>query len=254
MENDFNDATREELEEYMEENGLDIPGIGDLDDTELREAIEERISDNKANSSLLDQVYDNVLKIHGQICLNIYDLGWEFCKAKAVLPHGKFMSWFESKDFPFGYTTAYNCMRVYMTFIDKPEAVTHLKKDILYQLSAKNFPEELRKVIVDSSEMVGDISGDKLKKLRDDFVSGEISTESKEVQELFHYGSYTEMKFQMEVKKDFAQLEKIKKAMDEVIKRYTTRCEQHSKFIPNDKDKIANLLEAVLEIISNFPG
>lgn len=249
---DIDDATRDELLEYIDEYDINITVTDDMDVIELREAIQKKQTTTEKKEEILDEVFNRVTQLYQGICTNVYEMGLEFCKARDVLQHGEFMKWFESKKFPYKYTKAYNCMRVYLTCIDHPEAVQNIKKNILYRLSSVSFPKLLSEAIIKNSEAVIDIDGKNLKKLRDDFVSGKIDLKSARVQRLFHYGSYSERKFQDDMEEDFLQLSKIKTKINEMIERFNARCKGHKKYASDHKEKITELFEEIKTDLENF--
>lgn len=83
-----------------------------------------------------------------EIKKNAYEIGQFLCKAKAILPHGSFDTWREQTfgdDLP--YSTAYHYRRIYLTFKDRPGAVSLIPTQYLLTLTQKQFPDEALQMI-----------------------------------------------------------------------------------------------------------
>lgn len=82
-----------------------------------------------------------------------YEIGGLLCKARRSLNHGEFMRWIEEKFAEeFSYQTAYNYMRIYLCCMGKSELVKRFPLTLLYEITAKKFPDRLREYLFEHAD------------------------------------------------------------------------------------------------------
>jgi hypothetical protein len=104
---------------------------------------------------------------------DVYEIGKLLSVAKGIVSHGEFEKWIEKTfgdDLP--YSTANYCMRVYMTFEDKPSLVTRIPSKYLLMVTQKSFPDQIVQLLKDNPDMISPHNLSQVKTLYEDYKKG----------------------------------------------------------------------------------
>jgi hypothetical protein len=98
-----------------------------------------------------------VLKRLNSIKVNIYEVGKYLSKAKSMLDHGKFQQWIkEAFDWQLPYSTAWNYIHIYETFLCNNEVILLFPVTFLMMMTRKSFPDTVRDLITNNPDAFKD--------------------------------------------------------------------------------------------------
>jgi len=146
----------------------------------------EHFKDDYSNSQQLGMITEEIKARLIRTKNDLYHIGKLLTEAKQIVGHGEFQNWVQ-KNFDFRYSTANNMMNVYACCAGNPDVVSKIKTSILYKVSSKSFPEELRKFILDNADILEDIDNETIVDISQKFASGKANLESKDIKALLKY-------------------------------------------------------------------
>lgn len=146
----------------------------------------KEFKDAPDNENQLPLLVDEIKSRQHRIKNDLRVIGGLLVESKELVGHGEFEKFVED-NFDFSISTARNLMNVFIQCGAYPEIFDQINSTVLYQISAPNFPDELRKFMLNNTKLLDNINNKKVADIGKRFAKGEIDIESNEVQSLLKY-------------------------------------------------------------------
>jgi hypothetical protein len=112
-----------------------------------------------------------------------FEIGKLLYDVKNLLPHGSFDEWI-SENLTLSKSTAGNYINIYKNCMGHPDIIKFFKLNVLTEICAPRFPEDLRNEIFNNMNGVFDINRKQLLELAFDFKEGKVDIDSQELHDL----------------------------------------------------------------------
>ena len=146
----------------------------------------EQFGSTPKDTKQLPLIADEIRARTFNIKREIYKIGELLEKGKRLHEHGKFKPWVKN-NFDFSYQTATNLRNVYKYCLGRPELVNSMKSSVLYRISSKKFPKDLRNYLFQHGNKLKNIKIKEIKRICKRFKEGKIDLESPEIKNLIDY-------------------------------------------------------------------
>lgn len=211
---------------------------------------EEKASDSKKQNEL-PQIVDEIRKITINVKGEMYRIGELLVRGKRIVGHGKFKEWVKD-NFEFSYQTAKNFMNVYEHCLGRPELVRTIKASILYMIAAPDFPEDLRKHILENGKKLKTIKNKKMREIYRKFKERKLDLESPEIKKLFKKNKRTvaDEGYAEEISDRLGKIEKLTSTVLSMTSKIEWPIHPSTKQVELEDDELKEVNQLIKKIVN----
>jgi hypothetical protein len=182
----------------------------------------EQFGDTPEDKKQLPLIVNEIRARTFNIKNEMYKIAELLVRGKNLHEHGEFQQWIE-ENFDFSYSTANNLTRVHKYCLGRPELVNSMKSSVLYRISSKKFPKDLRKYLFKNGNKLKNIKIKEIKRICKRFKEGKIDLESPEIKNLIDYHKSEDQydRYSAELEEVIESLSNLDRTVAKMVKEIT---------------------------------